>query len=521
MAISKVILNGVTQIDLTQDTVNAASSLSGVTGHSANGESFTGTYTAITPTGTISITQNGTIDVTQYASANVNVQPTYTATVVSTTGTATIQINSGERITLTNNATYTFKENDTIIVRVVDGEGIYYNETLVAFNNGYTVSYTFTAPASNLQITVVNASNMYIVEDSSTTLITKNIIENGTYSASNDNADGYSQVIVNVPSGGTDTSDATMTSGDQMLSGVTAYANGTKYTGTIATKTSSDLTASGATVTVPAGFYASQVTKSVTSGTAGTPTATKGTVSNNSISITPSVTNTTGYITGETKTGTAVTVSASELVSGTYSVTSSGTKDVTNYASISVASGSATTPATTISVTPSISINSSGLITATASGTQSITPTVSAGYVSTGTAGTITVSGSNTSQLTTLGATTYNVSSNNQTISSGRYLTGNQTIRGVTTSGLTAANIASGITVKVGDSADDDRITSVTGTFTSDANATATDIVSGKSGYVNGTKINGSLVVNNYYTGTNAPSSSLGSNGDLYFQTSE
>lgn len=72
------------------------------------------------------------------------------------------------------------------------------------------------------------------------------------------------------------------------------------------------------------------------SGTAGTPTATKGTVSNHSISVTPSVTNTTGYITGGTKTGTAATVSASELVSGTLNVTSAGTKDVTNYASASV-----------------------------------------------------------------------------------------------------------------------------------------------------------------------------------------
>ena len=72
-------------------------------------------------------------------------------------------------------------------------------------------------------------------------------------------------------------------------------------------------------------------------GTAGTPTATKGTVSNHSISVTPSVTNTSGYITGSTKTGTAVTVSASELVSGTLSVTSNGTQNVTNYASVNVA----------------------------------------------------------------------------------------------------------------------------------------------------------------------------------------
>lgn len=73
------------------------------------------------------------------------------------------------------------------------------------------------------------------------------------------------------------------------------------------------------------------------SGTAGTPTATKGTVSNHSVSVTPSVTNTTGYITGSTKTGTAVTVSASELVSGSQTVTSNQTVDVTNLAELVVA----------------------------------------------------------------------------------------------------------------------------------------------------------------------------------------
>ncbi len=72
------------------------------------------------------------------------------------------------------------------------------------------------------------------------------------------------------------------------------------------------------------------------SGTAGTPTATKGTVSNHSVTVTPSVTNTTGYITGSTKTGTAVTVSASELVSGSETKTENGTYDVTNLASLVV-----------------------------------------------------------------------------------------------------------------------------------------------------------------------------------------
>ena len=74
----------------------------------------------------------------------------------------------------------------------------------------------------------------------------------------------------------------------------------------------------------------------VQQGTAGTPTATKGTVSNHTISVTPSVTNTTGYITGGTKTGTAVTVSASELVSGSETKTVNGTYNVTNLAELVV-----------------------------------------------------------------------------------------------------------------------------------------------------------------------------------------
>ncbi len=101
-------------------------------------------------------------------------------------------------------------------------------------------------------------------------------------------------------------------------------------------RTSTDLVVSGATVTAPAGVYATDASKSVESGTAGTPTATKGAVSNHSISVTPSVTNTTGYITGGTKTGTAVSVSASELVSGSETKTANGTYDVTNLAEIVV-----------------------------------------------------------------------------------------------------------------------------------------------------------------------------------------
>ena len=95
-------------------------------------------------------------------------------------------------------------------------------------------------------------------------------------------------------------------------------------------------------------------------------------------------------------------------------------------ASKSVASGSATTPATSITANPSISVNSStGVITATTSATKSVTPTVSAGYVSSGTAGTVTVSGSNTSNLSTQAGTTITPSTSQQTaVAAGKYTTG-------------------------------------------------------------------------------------------------
>ena len=164
-----------------------------------------------------------------------------------------------------------------------------------------------------------------------------------------------------------DTSDATLSSGNQMLSSYTAYSNGTKYTGSITTKTAGDISASGDTVTVPAGYYASQATKSV-------------------------------------------------------------------------ASGSATAPATISGTSASIS---TGTNTITLSKTVSVTPTVSAGYVSSGTAGNSSVS--LTASVTTKGATTYTPTTSNQTIASGTYLTGAQTISG--DANLVSGNIKSGVSI--------------------------------------------------------------------------
>lgn len=199
----------------------------------------------------------------------------------------------------------------------------------------------------------------------------KNVIINGvTYN-------NVPEVDIPISGGGTaefyDTSDATLDDGAKMLSGATAYANGVKYSGSIVTKTGTDLTSSGATVTVPAGYYATAASKTISS-------------------------------------------------------------------------GSATTPATTITVTPSISINTTtGLITASVTGSQSVTPSVSAGYVSAGTGGTITVSGSDTEQLTTKAAATITPGTSNQTIAAGQYLIGAQTITG--DANLVANNIKAGVSI--------------------------------------------------------------------------
>lgn len=124
---------------------------------------------------------------------------------------------------------------------------------------------------------------------------------------------------------------------------------GQAITGTIPSKSGTDLTASGATVTVPAGYYSAQASKSV---------------------------------------------------------------------------------ATATQATPSITVDSGGKIIASA--------TQAAGYV---TAGTKTA----TKQMTVQAAKTWTPGTSNQTLASGRYLTGTQTIKG--DANLKAANIVKGVSI--------------------------------------------------------------------------
>lgn len=266
-----------------------------------------------------------------------------------------------------------------------------------------------------------------------------------------------------------DTTQKTVTAGT-MLSGTTALKNdGTGITGNIASKSSSDLTASGATVTAPAGYYPNAASKSVATTTHPNPTAS---INATTGVVTASHTQTAGYVAAGTTTGTlslttqaAKTVAPTEseqtavsagvyttgavkvgAISSTYvgsDVAQNDSSDLTasgatvmapagfyaESASKTVASGSASTPATSITANPTISVNASGLITASVSGSKSVTPTVSAGFVSAGTAGTVSVSGSNTQQLSTQAAATITPSTTSQTaVAAGKYTTGAVTV---------------------------------------------------------------------------------------------
>lgn len=466
---------------------------------------------------------------------------------------------------------------------------------------------------------VVNAAS----GEGSAILITKDIVANGTYNASNDNADGYSSVTVNVPTGSTinnqnksvnptesqqsitadsgytglgtvtvgaisstyvgsgitrrsssdiskntstgivsipsgyyDTdlgygltiqsaktvtpteSEQTAVAADRYTTGIVKVgAISSTYVGSgITTRSSTDLTASGATVTAPAGYYAEAASKSVAtmtlptsaassatsgytskatigrstaaqyinippgynsagayyvisatpngsvtapssiSGTTATISTGNGTLTlTKTVSVTPNVT-TAGYISSGTAGNSSVSLTANVTINPTPTASGATVTIPAGYytqqTTKAVSSGSATAPSSISGTAASVS---TGTNTLTLTKTVSVTPVVSAGYVSVGTAGNASVS--LTASITTKAAATYTPGTTNQTIASGTYLTGTQTILG-------------------------------------DADLVGPNIVQGAQIF----GINGQATFQKYYTGSSAPASSLGNNGDIYLQ---
>ncbi len=88
---------------------------------------------------------------------------------------------------------------------------------------------------------------------------------------------------------------------------------------------------------------------SVTQKTMNLPTAAKGTVTNHTMTIGVGVTNSRGFYAGGVTRGNPIYVSASELVSGSQTVSGNGTYDVTDLAELIVDTPTMTLPATTSS----------------------------------------------------------------------------------------------------------------------------------------------------------------------------
>lgn len=258
----------------------------------------------------------------------------------------------------------------------------------------------------------------------------------------------------------------TADSGYDGLSSVQINAISSTYVGTgITRRSSTDLTASGATVTVPAGYYSAQVTKSVTTMTLPTSAASSAT---------------SGYTSKAT---------IGRSTSNQYINIPPGYNSAGGYYTISaVPNGTVTAPS---SISGSTAAVSTGTNTLTLTKTVSVTPNVTtAGYISSGTAGNASVS--LTASVTTKAAATITPTKSAQTIASGTYLTGTQTIAAIPAAYQDVTQV----------------------------DAAAGDVVSGKK-IVNssGTVVTGTLVIQTIYSGSSAPSSSTGVNGDIYIQT--
>lgn len=401
----------------------------------------------IVPSGNKEITANGTgIDVTQFATVSVNV-PT------------------GSTINNQNKTVTPTKSLQTVTA-----------------DSGYTGLGTVTVNAIPSQY-IIPSGNLAITANSTSIDVSQ-----------------YATVSVAVPtSGGTTINNQdksvipsesqqaiTADSGYTGLGTVTVGAISSTYVGSgITRRDSDDLTVSGATVTAPAGYYSAAASKSVASGSASAPSSISGTIATVStgtntltltktVSVTPVVS--AGYVSSGTATNSSVSLTASIPINPTVTASGATVTIPTGYYTAqttkTVTSGSATAPSTISGTAASVS---TGTNTLTLTKTVSVTPTVSAGYVSAGTAGNSSVS--LTASVTTKAAATITPTTTNQTIASGTYLTGIQTIVG-------------------------------------DANLVGSNILSTASIF----GVQGEVVVQNYYTGSSAPSSSLGQNGDIYIQ---
>lgn len=306
----------------------------GVTGIKAHNTSDSSLLAYIRPEGTKNISANGTgIDVAQYASVDVAVpsgSPNLQSKSKSYTPTESAQFE-----TVSADTGYDGLSSVDISVGAISGSYVGSGITRCDSSDLTASGATVTAPAG------------YYASSASKAVVDANL---GIANVARSKSGGYLTTTFSWPN---------FTAG-YLASAPTAAASQTIQTETVTPTTSTQIvTPTGSnnyldSVTVnpipsqyivPTGTYTvsgsgtadvtNYASASVAAGSA-TASATKGSVSNHSITVTPSVTRTAGWVTAGSANGTAVTVSASELVSGSETKTENGTYDVTNLAELVV-----------------------------------------------------------------------------------------------------------------------------------------------------------------------------------------